>query len=496
MFSIFQDSDDDVWIGTYGGGVNKYNLTTKQFTHYGTETTSTARINSDNITTIYESELDKGKIWIGSKESGICILNKRTGKVKTLKSKSDDPNAIPSNEIYSIRSDYLGMIWIATSEGLCKYNPFKNISKTYINSGSDSSSISSDNCRFIFEDSKNNLWIGTWGEGLNKYERETDSFVRYLTKEEYSNEELSYVLTIAEDSEGNIWSGTYGMGLIKLNMSNKNHLVITENEGLANSTVYSVLEDSEGKLWITTNYGLSKLDPETNQIKNFYEMDGLLSNEFNDGAFCKLRDGRIIVGSYNGLDIFDPAEIRDNDFIPPVIFTSFKKLNEEIHLNQALNDLEQIDLAYDDRLISFEFMALNFIRSQKNKYAYRLEGLTDEWIQLGNKNSVTFTSLDPGEYLFTVIGSNNDGIWNEKGRTIKIFVKAPFYNTLLFKTMLVLFALIVLFAVFKFHTRNVQKQKNILSKLVTERTSELAEANQTMKSEIEERIKAEEEVSR
>jgi len=197
--------------------------------------------------------------------------------------------------------------------------------------------------------------------------------------------------------------------------------------------IYGILEDNNGNIWFSTNKGLTQFNPVKNEFYNFTMSDGLQSNEFNLGVCHKGADGELLFGGVNGYNAFYPEQLKRNLYIPPIRLTGFKIFNKSVQLDTAIQFKKKIMLSHYQSMFSFEFAALNFINPEKNQYAYKMEGLYDDWIQLNHGRTVSFTHLDPGNYVFRVKGSNNHGIWNEAGTSIRVTITPPFWQTIWFR---------------------------------------------------------------
>jgi serine phosphatase RsbU (regulator of sigma subunit) len=240
----------------------------------------------------------------------------------------------------------------------------------------------------------------------------------------------------------------------------------SELDGLANNFVYGIVEDNDGKLWLSTNKGLSKFDPVKETFVNYYAEDGLQGDEFNQNAFAKdTRTGNILFGGPNGFNVFNPEKLRGNQFLPPIALTGFLRYNSDDQdgkpiVEKGISERDSVLLTYKDNIIAFDFAALSFYNNQKNQYKYLLEGINDNWIQLGNNHTITFTNLSPGEYRLRVIGSNNDGIWNPEGASLYISVSPPWWKTKIAYSMYAILCVSVLLGIRKFETdRREQKVK-------------------------------------
>ncbi|MEO8664758.1 MAG: triple tyrosine motif-containing protein, partial [Ignavibacteria bacterium] len=307
----------------------------------------------------------------------------------------------------------------------------------------DPSSISSNRIRIIFIDNEDIIWIGTDRGGLNKFDKTTESFSHYKND---ADNQLSIsendIVSIFEDSKGSLWIGTMNAGLNKFNKKEETFKRFSHKDGLPNDSINGILEDHDGNLWISTNYGLTKFDPVKETFKNYDVRDGFQSNEFNPWASLKLKSGELAFGGVNGFNIFDPDDIKDNSYIPPVVFSDFQIFNKPVVISEKDSPLKksillekEITLSYDDSVFSFEFASLDYSIPGKNQYAYAMVGFDKDWVYSGTRGFATYTNLNPGKYLFKVKGSNNDGVWNEKGSELKITITPPFWKTWWFKAL-------------------------------------------------------------
>jgi len=487
--SIFKDNSGVIYFGTENEGVYKYLSSGKKFSYYKHTAEDPYSISSNNITALFEDS--KGRLWIGTKHGGLNRLDRSlesSGRFISYKHESDDPGSILQNHIRGIYEDHFGKIWFGSwsaSGGLNQYDPETNKFIHFQHNSDNPGSLSDNQVRVIAEDKSGDLWIGLSETGLDKFDRSKKEFVHY-PHNPFDLKSLSdnVVMSIYTDSNGDLWISTYNGGLNKfnpeandfthykfdssnqfsishnrvwsvyednagrfwvgtsrgLNLMNRNtgeFIHFAEEDGLGNNTVYGILEDDAGSLWLGTEKGLSKAtvvstdDYYSTKVKftNYGADDNLSGLEFNAGAFCKSRNGKMFFGSVNGLLEFFPDSIKNNRHIPPVVITSFKVFEKEIALDSAITEKKQINLSYQQNFISLEFAALDFQAPDKNQYAFKLEGATDDWINIGNRRHISFSNLDPGFYKFRVKASNNDGLWNEEGTSLSIIIHPPFWMT-------------------------------------------------------------------
>lgn len=333
-------------------------------------------------------------------------------------------------------------------------------------------------------------WIGTSGGGLNKFDESTSTFISY-THDPNNESAISNarVTSVFQDSSGIFWIGTLGGGLNRFDERTKTFSTYTEKDGLANNAVYGILEDDERNLWISTNKGISKFTPKDTVLekvryshkpglfRNFTVNDGLQSSEFNSGSYYKSSSGNFYFGGINGFNMFNPLVINENPNIPSIAITSIRVLNKDALPLYFISESNPIEITYNDRGIAFEFASMDFSASEMNQFAYRMFGFDKDWNYSGTKHDITYTNLDPGEYVFMVKGANYDQLWNEIGTAIRIKVHPPFWNYWWFKTILLCGFVWVLYAAYKYRTRKIKKKNKELEKLVAERTRNLEKAN-------------------
>ncbi len=464
VWSILEDSEGILWIGTHGGGLNRLDRRTGRYTHYRHDRNDPTSIGSDIVRNVF---IDRsGVFWIGTHGGGLNRFDPDTGRFVRFQNVADDPGSISSNELRSIYEDHRGVLWIGTNGGgLNRYDRETKTFTRYRSDPKDPTSLSNDYIRVIYEDSNGNFWIGTQGGGLEKFDRMTGTFVHHRHDPENPNSiSNDFVFSIYEDSSGMLWLGTWGGGLEKFDRTKGTFEHYTEKHGLPTNSIYGLLEDGEGNFWISTNFGLAKFDPRTERFKHYTEEDGLQSNEFNGNAFFKSASGEMFFGGINGFNSFFPEEIKDNTFVPPIVITSFLKLNKKVKLDSAISEMHELTLSYKDYVFSFEFASLDFTAPTKNSYAYKMEGLDEEWIYTDSgKRFATYTTLAPGKYRFMVKGSNNDGVWNNDGTAISLIITPPLWRTIWFQALVTISVLSLGIFLYQRRLRNVRMAAELMA---------------------------------
>lgn len=427
--AILEDSSENIWIGTYGGGLNKYDDKNNRFVHYKNSLSSNS-ISSNYILSIYE---DNGNLWIGTEE-GLNLFEPAKNKFTRFYHNPDDTLSIAGNKITSVTEDKDGNLWFGSNGGgLSIYDKKNKYFKTYA-ATRPGSGFNSNHVWALFRDNKNNIWCGTWGMGAIKYDYNGNKFITLNSPS--SKKDSTYLIAVvsfAEDINSNLWLGTWGNGLFTIDSSTNKIKGFGKLKAATHENIYGIIPDSSGNLWVSTGNGLIKFNPSANTWKIYDEEDGIQSLEFRRGAFHKGKSGRFYFGGVKGLNYFYPEAVSDNKNIPNIAFTSFKIFDREIpalELGSNINMLDEIILSFNENFISFEFSALEFTNPKMNQYSYMLSGLDNDWIFSEGRHYASYHNLTPGEYVFTVKASNNDGIWNTKGRSIKIIITPPFYSTL------------------------------------------------------------------
>ncbi|MFZ4620805.1 MAG: ligand-binding sensor domain-containing protein, partial [Bacteroidota bacterium] len=468
--AIFRDHTGTLWIGTRNG-LNRFDERTDRFIHYHFEQNRPSSISSNYIRSINEDR--KGTLWIGTNGGGLNMYVRSSDSFRNMRT-GHIPSSISSNDIIRIYEDSSGILWLATLAGLNKYDPEKNTVKYFVKNNSDPNSLSHDYVYTITETHDGNLWLGTLGGGLNRFDKRTEQFTSFQENPaDTSSLSNNNVWCIHEDRSGDLWIGTNN-GLNKFNRSNNTFTHFEEKNGLVNNVIYGILEDAKGFLWLSSNKGLSRFDRRTGTVRNYTASDGLQSNQFGGNDHFKDTKGYMYFGGINGFNIFYPDSIKDNPYIPPIVITDFQIFNRSVGVGgdspfkRSITSTSSITLSHDQNVFSFEFAALHFASPGSNTYAYKMEGFDKEWIRSGTRRYVTYTNLDPGKYLFMVMGSNNDGIWNTQGTSIEIIISPPFWKTWWFISVMILAGLSFAASIIFFRIRHLLTIERLRLKIASD----------------------------
>lgn len=487
--AIHVDKDSIIWIGTDGGGLNKYNLKTGKFKHFQSVINDPTTIGSNHIRCLIEDK--KGVLWIGTNGSGLNRFDKETEKFSVYTTNPKNETTISDNDVMTIAQYKDGNLWVGTDKGLNYFDIEKETFQRYYKHPGDSFSISDNRIYSLYIDHLGILWIGT-DDGLNQYDEENDRFLQY--KNNVNNERSlsnNDVYAIYNDAFGNLWIGT-GRGLNKYIRETDDFIAYNREEGLSSSAIMGILDDRQGNLWISTIKGISRFDSKEEIFRNYDVKDGLQSNEFIIGACCKGLNGELYFGGINGFNLFYPEKIKDNSYVPPVAITKLELGHKEIKhqqteiLDKSITFTDELELSYSQNTFSFEFSALNYTIPEKNQYKCKLENFDKDWNYIGNRRYISYTNIPPGKYVFRVIASNNDGIWNTTGESIEITIKPPFWRTWIFMGGMLLFIIAAIYIYIKLREKKLKFDKKILEYKVKLRTAELEQKQEEILAQSEE----------
>ena len=419
---IFESRDGTIWVGKYLDGLKRYNESSGTFSSVQHIEGNDKSIIGNDIR--YISEDIKGNLWIAVHGGGADMYNPKTGTFTHHKSDPGDPNhSILSDWTYTALCDNNDNIWVCTVAGVSEIMSEGKTVKQFTENNIAGYCLSNNLAYSIFIDSKNYVWIGT-ADGVNRLNPKTGIIKKFFTK-----------------------------------------------DGLSGNLIVDILEDYNNDIWISTTNGLSKYSRNKGTFKIFSVQDGLATNEFHQFASAKNKEGEMFFGGRDGLTCFYPNSIKLNSYKPPVYITDFKLFNKEVQIKNSsiksefylphqITYCKEIILSHYQNEITLEFAALNYLNLAKNMYRYKLEGFDRYWSSPGFKREVTYTNLDPGEYTFKVMASNNDGIWNREGRSLKIIVEPPFWKTYWAYAVYSLFIvfLLYIFRIFTLHEANIKKK--------------------------------------
>ncbi len=482
--SMFEDPAGIVWIGTYGGGLNRWDRKNNQFTIYRNDPANPGSLKDDHILAMLMAK--NGDFWVGNGET-LSQFNSKTGQFVHYSTHPDGENRQVSSVI-SITEDHEGFIWIGTGFGIKRFDTKSKTFKSWFYDPKNPDGISDHTAISIFCDSNDDIWIGYGSMGTDRYDKKLDKFFHYKNNSTDSFSISSNVINnFIEDKYGKLWLCTLSGGLCIYDPKSKKFTTYTRHHGLPNNSIHSIVFDNQGFAWLGTGNGLSKFDPASKKFINFGYKDGLQGNKFSAGGMgdldkgsaFKSKDGTLFFGGPNGLNYFDPTQINPNSPIAPVVITRFKLFDREVKGGQ---ELKEIKLRYNQNYFSFEFASLSYYNPAKNQYRYKLEGFDKDWVNSGSRHYVSYTNLDPGTYTFRVIGTNNDGIWNEKGASVLIVISPPWWRTWWAYSFYALCLLIAAYMVHRYLRRKtIQKERERTKEKELQQAKEIEKAYHELK---------------
>lgn len=504
---VYEDKENRKWIGTLKGGIDIMDPGKNKFTTISHNSLNPNNLINNFVSSFYEDE--KGSLWIGTDGGGFSKWDIHNNIFDNYRNNPANTNSLSSNLVTSIVEDHQKDIWIATYGG--GINKFNETKRTFFHYRcfDPGTGTTADKVWLLYEDKDFNLWATTFGGALylfncerNQFELFDSKLVNLIAFTEDSRNNLwagnshqlilidkknknhrffeigKPVRSIYEDTKGNFWIGTEGGGLILFNReSDKIVKRYSEADGLCNNSVLNILEDKNGSLWLSTFNGLSEFDPQNKIFKNYYQSDGLQSNQFLFNAALKLNSGELAFGGIKGFTLFFPDSLRARNYIPKIIFTDLKVNNEPVSADNTemvdteANKIIELKIPYNKAVLNFQFAALEYTAPEKILYAYYLQGWDKGWNYTGNLRSVNYTYLSEGTYTFRVRSTNSDGAWTSNETNIKIIILPPWFRTW---WAYLLYTLIIATAVYLFMTYK-SRQTKLLYKVKLARIHEQKE---------------------
>ncbi|SEO74322.1 Signal transduction histidine kinase [Mucilaginibacter gossypiicola] len=465
VYALFLDRDGRKWIGTLRGGINVIDEVKERFVNVRHDDLNSNSLISNFVKSLYEAP--DGRLWIGTDGGGLSIWDRQAHRFTNFRHDGSKPGTLSSNFVTSITADKDGRIWIATyGGGIDLYQPGSNTFTSF--RGIDSNGIAS---RIVFwylyPDHAGNLWASGLQDGLFLYDKRSNQFRQY-------DAALTNILSIEEDRSGNLWAGNFE-GVYKINLQNNKRKFYpvgkavrsmhrtdngdmwlgteaglmyfsaskekvirhyTTGNGLSNNMVLAILQDQQKRLWLSTYNGLCRFDPKENSFTNFFEGDGLASNEFNFNAGLRLNNGELAFGGINGLTVFHPQQILPLHDAPNIVITDIKINNKPISnypnyvMTGARNAIQSLEIPYDNASVAFSFAAIEFTAQDRIAYRYMLQGWDRGWINAGKQRNALYTRLAPGTYTLKINCTNPEGQWISREIHLGIIILPPWYRTI------------------------------------------------------------------
>ena len=463
---ILEDDSSNLWISMDGGGIDIYNPKNKEFTHFlDSKNPERKGLTSNDIQSLFFDS--NGNLWASSWNSGIYYLPKN-GKKFTNYTQKD---GLASRSTICFAEDAEGIIYIGTfNAGLQTYDS-KTGKFSHLN-GEEFTNAGIANCdvRKIIIDTDGLIWVGTT-KGLFTISKTTEGYqVVSKNQEMYMGRKRSdlqyYVLSLYQDYKGDIWIGTDGGGLCKYDMESNTFQWFYDT--IEKQTIASIIGDKKGNIWLAGNNGITKYNTTTHNLTNYTKNDGLLANDFHNNSVLRSSQDLLYFGNYSGINYFDPNSLNSNAKQPSLYFSGLRLFNEEVKpnekdspLDQVLFSTKKITLNHNQSVFTIEYASIDFTRASDNSYAYILEGFDNTWNYVGNAKNATYTNLPAGNYTFKVRAANNDGLWTKNPITLDIQILNPWWKQAWAVTCYILICLVLLFLTYKFTQKRIEEKRLI-----------------------------------
>jgi signal transduction histidine kinase/ligand-binding sensor domain-containing protein/CheY-like chemotaxis protein/HPt (histidine-containing phosphotransfer) domain-containing protein len=484
--TAFADAPDGrVWIASMGGGLVQYDPDTGQKIDLDTLTGKRTPLDDGRVLALREDR--RGVLWIGTMDRGVATLD-RHDKLSWLPVKRGDPHALSAAGVIALFEALSGEIWVGTygggvniidpATGLVRQLPY----------GSAPGAVSAPAVIALAQDSKGDVWIGTDGGGLD-LARPDGTVIKVFRHDPHDPASLpsNTIYSLAVDSHDRIWIGTAEGGLALATHAGSapgsiRFRTLSLGHGLTSDTINGVLVDAAGKIWMSGNAGLMRLDPDSGAVKTYHVEDGAMGEEFTSGAYFRLRDGRLCFGGPRGFNIFDPARLTESPQPPRLALTGVEILGAPAPGATPDWLRSRIPLDYRDNIVSLDFSVLDFTSPRHNRIAYRMAGLTDRWIDLGTQHRITLTNLEPGEHVLEVRGANSDSVWSAPVKITLYRSPAPWASPWAYAAYgLVLLGLLAgRLRQQQLERRHQARERERLEAEVAARTRELSESNRQL----------------
>lgn len=475
--AFYQDRDGNLWVGTKDGALYLYNKKMQNMGHLTSAgTISHSGDNMDGVA--YSVTQDhNGVIWIGTKGAGLIRAVKSGGRYQLTRYcyKKDDLYSLSDDNIYCVFEDHCHRLWIATYGGGINYMVYRNGQASFINYRNNLKGYPIDQCyraRYITDDHQHHLYVATTSGAVvfnENFSKPEDVRFSYYYRQPgvattLSNNDVHWVYTTRK---GITFLATFGGGLDRLiaaDGKNAKFKCYTIKDGLPSDVLLSMREDNLGCLWISTENGITKFDPTTEQFENYSDYSSVFKAQFNEAASFKLQDGSMVFGTNSGIFFFNPAHTRKSNYKPFISFSHLQIANRIVSPNDEgydsslpvnLDYLNLLKLSHKQNTITIRYAALDYKNPGNIQYAYKLEGFDNDWSYVDKQRQATYTNLPKGTYVFKVKSTNSDGVWVNNERMLKIQVLPSFWETpwayILYFLIIVIIIFISVYLLFTFY---------------------------------------------
>ena len=446
-WGICADLEDNLWIGTDGGGINYFEKGEikkifRKETHNLVDNAFLAAMKDND-----------GNLWFGAYQNGISIYNSNLNKFEEI--------SLPKDvDVRCFFEDNNNNIFIGTSNGFYIYN---QESRDIQNFNIDNSPLLENQIRAISQDKDGNLWIGTFGRGLFLINNKMELIMHFDANKDFYSNTVNYIY---KDSKDKMWVAT-GEGLVYFpnNDNISNFSILTEKNGLLNSHIRAITEDSKNDIWVSSNSGISRLVQSTNRIYNYDHTAGVPIGDFMSGSVTKTSDGTIYFGSQNGICFFDPLDIPTNLSMSSITLTGitiYSTDKESINHSEDIPIQTQLSLPYHKNTLKVTFNNLNITQNPMSEYAYYLEGANNSWINTLGENNVTFRDLSHGKYELKLKARLLNQDWSDEVVTLQITINPPIWLTWWAKLFYILLLFITIIVISRFYKKRLDLENTLI----------------------------------
>ncbi len=479
--SFYEDPNGFIWLTSRGEGLDKFDPKTGIFTHYRHDPKNPNSLNDDTLLAVIGDPTQPNILWIGTRNAGLDQLDIARGIFTHYQHDPAKPDSLASNVVWPLYIDAGKTLWLSVYQsGLDR---FDLVNQTFTHYAPKQGGLQGSEVSMLLRAPDDTIWLAMADAGLAKFDERAQTFTHYRRNPDLKGKaQNDMVLAMYQDKQGIIWLGTDN-GLSRFDQNSEQFTHFDETNGLSDPFVQCITGDGE-YLWLsTTSRGLFRFNTKMGQFRNFDELDGLANNNMLGGCY-RTAKGELFFGTANGFSSFFPQEIKDNAYVPPIVLTNFQIFNQPVPiggdspLTHPIWDSQKITLPHEKNILSLEFSALSYIAPQKNQYAYKLDGFDAEWRYTNpDRRLAVYTNLDPGTYMFRVRGSNNDGVWNERGASLTITITPPWWQTWWFRGIVGLTIIGLALTAYRWRVRNIEQRNKELETQVAARTRELSETN-------------------
>ncbi len=476
IYAFAGTPDQDLWIGTFGGLLRRRAPTDelRPFPEPGTLPGFPRDIRVMSLLGDRE-----GRLWVGTQRQGLILLPPGAETFTVFLPDSEHPGSLPDNKIMSLFENSDGTVFVGTSGGgLAQFIPETETFRVF-GMGPGRSGLGSDRIPRIAEAGPDSLWLAVYNTGLDHLNLETGKVTHFRNSaDDPSSLPAESVSCLHVDALGRLWIGTLSAGFARLESldleaGKAEFRSWSEAHGLPNNTVYGILSDVDGGIWLSTNRGLHRFDPETETFRHFEPRHGLQDWEFNYGAYFQDRDGALFFGGINGFNRIFPQNLELKTPPPPMAIAHLEISNRAVPVPKELSKQTPIQLSYEDSSLSFGLAALDFWAPEENRFSYKLEGFDKDWLELEENRPVVYTNLDPGSYTFRAKAANSEGVWNETGLQVPIFVEYAPWETWWAWCLYAAFGAGLIYTGVRWRLSALERRSEELRQLVDLRTGEL-----------------------